>query len=63
MPPPHREEWEEDLTSTQQLALSVGSGDRKSKNQYVEPTVKLNNFVAPGPPIKKAGTQVNSPLA
>ena len=41
----HREEWEEDLTSTQNLALS-GSALKK-KVTYVEPTVKLNNFVAP----------------
>ena len=42
----HREEWEEDLTSTQQLGLS-GSIGRKKQQTFVEPIVRLNNFIAP----------------
>lgn len=47
----HREEWEEDLTSTQNLALS-----RSKQATYVEPTVKLANFVAPDAKASKSKT-------
>lgn len=44
---PHREEWEEDLTSTQNLALS-----RSKQATFVEPTVKLGAFIAHEAPSK-----------
>ena len=39
-----RKEWEEELTSTQNLGVSVSVA---AKKRYVEPIVKLQNFVAP----------------
>ena len=58
---PHREEWEEDLTSTQNLALS-NSALRKKQATYIEPTVKLNNYLAPdASKPSKSKTQAFSP--
>ncbi|CDW82200.1 UNKNOWN [Stylonychia lemnae] len=48
-----RKEWEEELTSTQNLGVSVSMRNKNDtslrvsqQKQYIEPTVKLNNFIA-----------------
>lgn len=58
-----REDWEEELTSTQNLALTGSAAKIIKHSGIVEPTIKLNNFVAPGAAIHKSLTTGAKPAA